>query len=100
MYGEPSLSDMRPGARIGSPRTEPLRCADALLRWDTDAMRTTLQIDDDVLESARAIAASGGPSVGAVISELARRSLLPVRPSRGGPFPTFGVPPDGPPITA
>lgn len=63
-------------------------------------MRTTLQVDDDVLDAARQIAAADGRSVGAVISDLARRSLRPagIRRTRG--MPVFDVPPDAPPITA
>ena len=63
-------------------------------------MRTTLQIDDDVLESAKRIASADGRSVGAVISALARRALEPT-PIRAGPgFPVFDVRPDAPAITA
>ncbi len=40
-------------------------------------MRTTLTLDDDILEAARAIAAARGVSIGEVISELARASLAP-----------------------
>jgi hypothetical protein len=63
-------------------------------------MRTTLSIDDDVLEDARQIAAAEGTSVGAVISALARRSLLPIQISADAPFPAFDVPDDAPRITA
>ena len=45
-------------------------------------MRTTLSIDDDILGAARAIAESRGVPIGDVISELARRGLAPVAPSR------------------
>jgi plasmid stability protein len=62
-------------------------------------MRTTLQIDDDVLESARVLAATNGSSVGAVISELARRALRPTQPRADLAFPTFDVALDAPPIT-
>lgn len=40
-------------------------------------MRTTLEVDDDVLEAARAIARQKNESIGKVVSELARRSLRP-----------------------
>lgn len=40
-------------------------------------MRTTLTIDDDVLAAAKAMADREGLSIGKVISELARRALLP-----------------------
>lgn len=38
-------------------------------------MRTTLTLDDDVLEAARAVAEQRGVAIGAVVSELARRGL-------------------------
>ncbi len=62
-------------------------------------MRTTLQIDDDVLESAKHIAAADGRTIGAVISDLARRSLQPTPIRRGFGFPTFDVPADAPVFT-
>ncbi|MGD0120852.1 MAG: CopG family transcriptional regulator [Candidatus Binatus sp.] len=40
-------------------------------------MRTTLDIDEDVLESAKELAASRGTTAGRVISELARSALAP-----------------------
>jgi len=40
-------------------------------------MRTTLDIDDDVLQAAKEIAASRCSTTGKVISELARRGLAP-----------------------
>ncbi|MCK0111925.1 hypothetical protein MWU75_07220 [Ornithinimicrobium sp. F0845] len=40
-------------------------------------MRTTLEIDDQVLAAARSLARSRGISVGAAVSELARRGLMP-----------------------
>lgn len=49
-------------------------------------MRTTLTIDDDVLEAARSMARREGKSVGDVVSDLARRSLsqTPVLKTRNG----------------
>ena len=38
-------------------------------------MRTTLEIDDDVLLAAKELAASQGSTVGKVLSELARKGL-------------------------
>ena len=38
-------------------------------------MRTTLNIDDDVILAAKGLARRDGSSIGAVISELARRGL-------------------------
>lgn len=40
-------------------------------------MRTTLQLDEDVLAAARALAARQGRTLGEVVSELARRGLAP-----------------------
>lgn len=63
-------------------------------------MRTTLDIEDDVLQAAKELAKSEGSTAGRIISALARRGLngepatskkprfvyrngVPVRPSRG-----------------
>ena len=40
-------------------------------------MRTTLDIDEDVLESAKELAARWGTTAGRVLSELARIALAP-----------------------
>ena len=63
-------------------------------------MRTTLTIDTDVLEAARALAEARGVSIGSVISELARRALAPdtERRSRNG-FPLIAVRPGSAPVT-
>ena len=61
-------------------------------------MRTTLDIDDGVLAAARAIADAERRSLGSVISDLARRGLVPAR-RRSGAFPSFDVPEDAEPIT-
>lgn len=45
-------------------------------------MRTTLDIDDDVLQAAKELAASRGSTTGQVISSLARQALQPARASR------------------
>lgn len=63
-----------------------------------DIMRTTLDIDDGVLAAARAIAEAEKRSIGSVISDLARRGLVPDQ-RRGKSFPTFDVPEDAAPIT-
>ena len=62
-------------------------------------MRTTLSIDDDVVASARELAASQGRSLGAVISELARRGLTPARVDAEGDLPVIRVPAGSAPIT-
>jgi hypothetical protein len=51
------------------------------MRDDTD-MRTTLEIDDDVLQAAKEIAANRSTTAGRVLSELARKALEPVRSPR------------------
>jgi hypothetical protein len=43
-------------------------------------MRTTLTIDDDVLQAAKEMAADSEQTVGEVISALARRSLISAAP--------------------
>jgi hypothetical protein len=49
---------------------------DLLRQWEA-IMRTTLKIDDDILEAAKALAHYEKRSIGEVISSLARRSLEP-----------------------
>lgn len=64
-------------------------------------MRTTLNLDDEVLEAARSLAESTGRPLGAVVSELARRGLRPrtdaMEVQEG--FPVFAVPEDAAPLT-
>ncbi len=64
-------------------------------------MRTTLTIDDDVLEAARDLAVSQNRSLGEVISALTREAL---RPRTAPSFTPSGVPhlpvrPDATPVT-
>jgi len=49
-------------------------------------MRTTLDIDDDVMEAAKSLARQTDRTAGAVLSELARRALtsVPPKPARAG----------------
>ncbi len=62
-------------------------------------MRTTLDLDDDVLASAKEIARREKKTAGQVLSELARRALTqpaPVAPGGGAtrePAPAFGFRP-------
>lgn len=58
-------------------------------------MRTTLDIDADVLAAARQLAEARSQSIGQVISELARLGLepRPSRTTRRGGFPVFEVAP-------
>lgn len=65
-------------------------------------MRTTLNLDEDVLEAARALADSERRSLGQVISGLIRRGLAPrvARLDDEDGFPVFRVSADAPVITA
>lgn len=45
-------------------------------------MRTTLDIDDDVLQAAKELGALQGKTAGQVVSELARKGLAPAAPRR------------------
>lgn len=64
-------------------------------------MRTTITIDNDVFEAARALTASSGKKLGEVISQLARRGLK-ARPeaAKKNRLPVFSVPLDAPVISA
>jgi hypothetical protein len=62
-------------------------------------MRTTLEIDDDVVAAARELAGDERRSLGSVISELARRGLTPARVEVSGHLPVIRVPAGTPPIT-
>jgi len=42
-------------------------------------MRTTLDIDDDILQAAKELAAGRGITAGRMLSDLARKALRPVR---------------------
>ena len=60
-------------------------------------MRTTLQIDDDVLSIAKELAAQRRVSVGKVISDLARKGLRPSPTFHyQNEFPVFEVRQDAP----
>ena len=45
-------------------------------------MRTTLDVDDDVLQAAKEIAANRGTTAGKVLSDLARKALTPTQNGR------------------
>jgi hypothetical protein len=49
---------------------------------DDPAVRTTLDLDEDVLQAAKEIAAARGMTAGQVLSDLARRALAPARSGR------------------
>ena len=62
-------------------------------------MRTTLDISEDVLRAARALARADGISLGEAVSKLARQGLAPRPAARRGDFPVFDVGPEASPIT-
>lgn len=45
-------------------------------------MRTTLDLDDDVLQAAKELASIRGTTAGRVVSELIRKALEPTRAAR------------------
>lgn len=58
-------------------------------------MRTTLDIEDDILEAAKALARRTNRTAGAVLSELARRALTQLPPARDTPSGVGGFVPFG-----
>jgi hypothetical protein len=58
-----------------------------------------LNIDEDVVVAARALAAGEHRSLGFIISELARRGLTPARVETDDGLPVIRVPAGTPPIT-
>ena len=63
-------------------------------------MRTTLDIDEDVVAAARELAAESRRSLGSVISQLARRGLTPAQVVSDSGLPVIRVPAGTPPITS
>jgi hypothetical protein len=63
-------------------------------------MRTTLNLDDDLLRAARSLARQRGESLGAVVSGLLREALAPEADlAYEMDVPVFVVREDAPPIT-
>jgi hypothetical protein len=62
-------------------------------------MRTTLELDDDVVAAAKELATGQRRSLGSVISELARRGLTPAKVDVAGDLPVIRVPSGTSPIT-
>jgi hypothetical protein len=63
-------------------------------------MRTTLDIDDDVLDAARELARQRGESIGALISALARAGLRPQSVEIVDGLPLIRATKDSPVITS
>ena len=49
---------------------------------DDALVRTTLDLDEDILQAAKEIAAARGTTAGRVVSDLARKALTPSRAGR------------------
>ena len=49
---------------------------------DDPGVRTTLDLDDDILQAAKEIAATRDSTAGKVVSDLVRKALEPARTSR------------------
>jgi len=63
-------------------------------------MRTTVNLEDDVLRAVRSLARERGESLGSVISGLLRKALWPpVEATYGADFPVFRVREGSPPFT-
>jgi hypothetical protein len=45
---------------------------------DDQRVRTTLDLDEDVLQAAKELASARGTTMGKVVSELARQALTPI----------------------
>jgi len=64
-------------------------------------MRTTLSLDDDVLEEVRAYAKNRDVGLGKAVSDLVRRGLrAPLRTRTVNGFHVVDLPPDSPPISS
>ncbi len=70
------------------------------MRDDRYIMRTTLDLEVEVLQAAKEIAAARGLSAGQVVSELLRKALTPARSSRTrNGVPLLGRKAGAPPLT-
>ena len=63
-------------------------------------MRTTVDLDSDILQAARSLARARRTSFGRVLSALARGGLTPRREGSRKGFPVFRVSADAPPLTS
>jgi hypothetical protein len=63
-------------------------------------MRTTVNLDDDVMRAVRSLARERDESLGTVISALVRKALSPPdQVTYKAGFPVFQIPEGSPPIT-
>ena len=96
----PPRRPTRPDGRRGAHRS-PLGAFRIAMRCYDACVRTTLNMDDDVLDAARAIARTEGRPLGVVVSDLVRRGLVPEhhRIDTDDGFPVFRVRPGTAPMT-
>jgi len=62
-------------------------------------VRTTLEIDNDVIAAARELASTEGRSLGSVVSDLIRKGLTPAKVDTVDGLPVIRIPAGSPPIT-
>ena len=67
--------------------------------YDHHIVRTTLEIDDDLIGAARELAGIEGRSIGSVVSDLIRKGLTPTKVDSEDGIPVIRVPAGSPPIT-
>jgi hypothetical protein len=77
------------------------RLTSFIMAWHhLNIMRTTLTLDDDIIESVKTFAESRDLSLGRAVSELVRRGLrAPMRFSLKNGVPVVELPPDSPVVT-
>ena len=67
--------------------------------YNHQTVRTTLEIDDDLMAAARELAGIEGRSIGSVVSDLIRKGLTPAKVDTEDGIPVIRVPAGSPPIT-
>jgi hypothetical protein len=71
------------------------------MAWHHVAMRTTLNLDDDVIEMVRQYSEARSVALGKAASELVRKGFTTPTPTRiVNGFVVFDIPPDSPRITS
>lgn len=67
--------------------------------YNHQTVRTTLEIDDDLIAAAKELAGIEGRSIGSVVSDLIRKGLTPAKVDSENGIPVIRVPAGSPPIT-
>jgi len=69
--------------------------------WHHSSMRTTLSLEDEVLQLVRRYAEDRSMALGSAVSELLRRGLTAQRPTRTlNGLQVFDLPPDSPTVSS